>query len=249
MEFSEILINERRKIGLSQEELGDKVNVARQTISKWENGETVPDAYKLIELSKLFNISIDKLVGNSLFTSDRNNKKRYFEFTSKTKIGKLPLVHINFSYDIFNPRSAKGIFAIGNFSKGVFAFGGIALGLFALGGLSFGLISLGGLALALLLSIGGISIGSIALGGLALGLFALGGLAVGMYSIGGLAVASRIAGGSVVFGHIAIGEEVLYGSYNFLLNDINTANEVRNIILKEFPNTWKIIVEIFANLV
>ena len=66
MNFSENLIKLRRKKGLSQEELGNELNVARQTISKWELGETTPDMNKLIELSNLFEISIDELVDNDI---------------------------------------------------------------------------------------------------------------------------------------------------------------------------------------
>ena len=62
LKFNEKLIKLRKASGLSQEELGDKVNVARQTISKWELGETTPEMDKLGELSNLFEISIDELV-------------------------------------------------------------------------------------------------------------------------------------------------------------------------------------------
>ena len=62
LKFNEKLIKLRKASGLSQEELGDKLNVARQTISKWELGETTPEMDKLEELSNLFEISIDELV-------------------------------------------------------------------------------------------------------------------------------------------------------------------------------------------
>ena len=62
MKFNEKLIKLRKASGLSQEELGDKLNVSRQTISKWELGETTPEMDKLEELSNLFEISIDELV-------------------------------------------------------------------------------------------------------------------------------------------------------------------------------------------
>lgn len=64
MKFNEKLFELRKEKGYSQEELADKLNVARQTISKWENGTTTPDFDNLIELSKLFEISIDEFVGN-----------------------------------------------------------------------------------------------------------------------------------------------------------------------------------------
>lgn len=60
--FNEKLIKLRKASGLSQEELGNKLNVARQTVSKWELGETTPEMDKLEELSNLFEISIDELV-------------------------------------------------------------------------------------------------------------------------------------------------------------------------------------------
>ena len=65
MKFNEKLIELRRKEGLSQEELGYKLNVTRQTISKWELGQTTPEMDKLIELSKVFNVSVDDLINNS----------------------------------------------------------------------------------------------------------------------------------------------------------------------------------------
>ena len=54
----------RKKKGLSQEKLAEKINVTRQTISNWELGETAPNPEQLILLSKEFDISIDELVGN-----------------------------------------------------------------------------------------------------------------------------------------------------------------------------------------
>lgn len=64
LKFNEKLIKLRKAAGLSQEELGNKLNVARQTVSKWELGETTPEMDKLEELSDLFEISIDELVKN-----------------------------------------------------------------------------------------------------------------------------------------------------------------------------------------
>lgn len=71
MNFKEELYELRRLKGISQEEIGEKINVSRQTISKWENGQTTPELEKLIELSKIFDIPIDELIGN-----DINNEKQ-----------------------------------------------------------------------------------------------------------------------------------------------------------------------------
>lgn len=56
----------RKRNNLSQEELAEKVGVARQTISKWETGDTTPDINQVKIISKIFNISIDELVNNDI---------------------------------------------------------------------------------------------------------------------------------------------------------------------------------------
>ena len=66
MEIGNKIMELRKKKGLSQEELADKVGVARQTISKWELGETSPDLKQAKELSKIFNVSLDELVDNDI---------------------------------------------------------------------------------------------------------------------------------------------------------------------------------------
>ena len=64
MKFSEKLMNLRKSKGWSQDEFAQKINVTRQTVSKWELDQTVPNMNKLIEMSKLFEISLDELVNN-----------------------------------------------------------------------------------------------------------------------------------------------------------------------------------------
>ena len=53
MEFREQLMELRKQRGWSQEQLGAKIGVTRQTVSKWETGDTTPELAKLIELSSL----------------------------------------------------------------------------------------------------------------------------------------------------------------------------------------------------
>ena len=62
MTLAEKLYNLRRKQGLSQEALAEKLDCSRQVISKWENGTTTPDAEMLQKYSDLFCVSIDYLV-------------------------------------------------------------------------------------------------------------------------------------------------------------------------------------------
>ncbi len=62
MKFNEKLVNLRKKHNLSQEQVAEKLKVARQTISKWELGETTPEMDKLIMISELYNITLDELM-------------------------------------------------------------------------------------------------------------------------------------------------------------------------------------------
>lgn len=62
MKLYEKLYELRRAAGLSQEELAEKLNVSRQAVSKWENGTTQPELAKLIELSRLYGVSVDELL-------------------------------------------------------------------------------------------------------------------------------------------------------------------------------------------
>ena len=62
MEFNNKLYELRKQKGFSQEELANRLNVSRQTISKWEVGESSPDMEKLVAISELFDISLDELV-------------------------------------------------------------------------------------------------------------------------------------------------------------------------------------------
>ena len=56
----------RKKNGLSQEQLGEKVNVTRQTISNWALEETAPNPEQLKMLSRIFNVSVDDLIDNDI---------------------------------------------------------------------------------------------------------------------------------------------------------------------------------------
>lgn len=64
METKNIIVELRRKNGLSQDELAEKVFVTRQAVSRWETGETVPNTETLKLLSKLFDVSINTLLGS-----------------------------------------------------------------------------------------------------------------------------------------------------------------------------------------
>ena len=74
MEFRKIFCELRLANKMSQEEVAEKLNVSRQTISKWENGAANPDMYNLQAISALFGVSIDYLVtGKKNIDDDRDS--------------------------------------------------------------------------------------------------------------------------------------------------------------------------------
>lgn len=249
MNFAEHLMLLRKQRGWSQEELGNQINVTRQTVSKWELGQSTPELEKLIELAKLFGMSIDRLVGlegeedtgetlqNGRRASGVRSLGVYYEYISPVKVFGLPLIHVRLG---FGPKLAKGIIAVGN----------CAVGVVAIGGCSLGLVSLGGVSAGLLFAFGGLSLGLIALGGVAIGGFALGGCAVGQWlaigggalsnylAIGGGAVSRGLAIGSSAYGHIAVGKETAKGAFSYLQQYGYHTEDVWYTVKQEFPHMW-----------
>lgn len=82
--LGENILKLRKKNGLSQEQLGEKINVTRQTISNWELGETAPNPEQLKLLSQSLNISIDELLDNDINSS---MKEKIINIEKTTNIG------------------------------------------------------------------------------------------------------------------------------------------------------------------
>lgn len=85
MEFNNKLYNLRKQKGLSQEELAGRLNVSRQTVSKWEIGDTTPDMEKLVAISDLFGISLDELVLDKTPESTAQSKPVKLELSEENK--------------------------------------------------------------------------------------------------------------------------------------------------------------------
>ena len=64
MDTKQVILELRTQKGMSQDELAEKVFVSRQAVSRWENGETVPNTETLKLLSKVFDVSINTLLGS-----------------------------------------------------------------------------------------------------------------------------------------------------------------------------------------
>lgn len=107
----EKLCNLRKKEGWSQGDLADKLNISRQTVSKWELNESLPDAENIVKISNLFNVTTDYLLKNDAelnHTSNEEPKKKYYTvqgiLTTLAGIVTLGIInilgHIHYSYTI-----------------------------------------------------------------------------------------------------------------------------------------------------
>ena len=238
MEFSEKLTQLRRRQGLSQEHLADRLGVTRQSVSKWEGGAAMPELSKLVALSELFGVSVDYLVkdyleapetpeGEDPTQAERLERKvddltRYirgtvYAYDSKLRIFGLPLISIRFGFARHQRLSwdhvARGVIAIGNATVGV-----VAVGLLAAGLLAFGAVAMG----------------AIAFGVAALGLVALGVSAVGVYAGGVVASGAEVAVGVVAAGKTAIGQEAS-GANVLLWGDGLTVEQARVFLAEHCP--------------
>lgn len=245
--FSEKLMKLRRQEGMSQEQLADRMDVTRQSVSKWESGSAMPELGKLTALSELFGVSLDYLVKDYIEEREMAkpaldndtaarleekvdalaNRNRIYSFTSRRKIFGLPLVSVRFGHDRHPCRenTAVGVIAIGNFSLGV-----VSIGLISAGLLPIGMIALGGVALGM------ISIGVVAFGAVAVGYLAVGASALGVYAVGAAAQGSRVAVGAAASASTAVGLEAKGG--RMLTNPAMTAAQVLEFLKPELAAMW-----------
>ncbi len=228
MTLGEKIYRLRTEQGLSQETFGEKLGVSRQSVSKWETDQSVPELDKIVAISDFFGVSTDQLLKDTENTFDledmspesgllrveyRPGRKPRFEYKSKKMVGNLPLVHINAGIG----GRAKGVIAIGTVAQGWFA-----IGLAAMGGFSIGIVSLGLLSLAVfsfgLLSFGSFSFGVISFGAIAVGIFSMGALTFGQFAFGASAHGTQVAIGDVASGKIALGYSRATGLYTQISN-------------------------------
>lgn len=246
MNFSEKLAALRRQMGMSQEQLADRLGVTRQSVSKWEGGAAQPELAKLVALSELFHVSVDYLVKDYLEepeppagesstarleeqVAEISRFFRVWSWDSRTKIRGLPLVSIRLSGNRMQFRdAARGIIAIGNIAVGV-----LALGIMSAGVVSAGVISAGVLVL------GCLAFGGAALGPVAVGLLAFGPVALGLWYAGGVtALAGKIAVGVAAVGDTAVGYDAA-GNHVLLWGDGLTRAEIESFLLEQNPELWR----------
>ena len=96
MKFGDKLIALRKKKGLSQEELAEKLGVSRQSVSKWESNNTYPETDKIVQICNIFECTMDDLINDNITdveSIERKNKNNinvmvdsFLDFITKTFI-------------------------------------------------------------------------------------------------------------------------------------------------------------------
>ena len=96
MNFGDKIQLQRKKKGMTQEELGEELNVSRQTITKWESNQSFPEIKKIIKLSYFFDVTIDYLLKDEIEDEERNvikiEKEEKNIFSTKIKLLIIPLI-------------------------------------------------------------------------------------------------------------------------------------------------------------
>ena len=86
MNLGNNLFQARKKVGLSQEMVAEKLGVSRQTVSKWETDESIPDIYQSKKLAKLYNLTLDELIE---FDMDQKEIEEVIKNTNEAKEKKI----------------------------------------------------------------------------------------------------------------------------------------------------------------
>lgn len=231
----------RKSKNYTQEQLGELLGVSRQAISKWESDIAYPEVSKLIQISELYDCSIDYLVKDSDNANEKseipdsksitlNLNKISYEKKSKKRLFKLPLWHIgkNATGIIAIGLNAKGVIAIGAKARGLISFGLLPIGLISVGLLPLGIISAGLLSLGLV-SVGSFSFGLFSAGAISFGIISFGAVAVGDFSFGALAIGRYFAIGDNARAMIALGETKAVGSiYQAIIGNL-TGQEIDSV--------------------
>ena len=109
----------RKKLGMTQEELAERLGVTRQSVSKWESDGAFPETEKILELCKLFGLSADELLFGEAQMEKSGSAEEpehcsrgwgvikrgdlHFEYVSKKRLWGMPLVHVNFGLARYSP--------------------------------------------------------------------------------------------------------------------------------------------------
>jgi len=244
MTLGEKIYRLRTEQGLSQETFGDKLGVSRQSVSKWETDQSVPELDKIVAISELFGVSTDYLLKATVSEMSTNAQNITASIQNPSgnvpgaegetpredgflQIEYLPGQKRRFEYKSKKMIGSLPLVHIGRRAKGVIAIGFVAqgwlsLGLASMGGISVGIVSLGLLSLATisfgLVAIGSFAFGVISMGAIAVGIFSMGALTFGQFAFGAAAHGTQVAIGDVASGKVALVYTRATGIYTQLSN-------------------------------
>lgn len=226
MNLAEKLTIQRKKSGMSQEQLADRLGITRQSVSKWEAGSSIPEISKLVAMSEIFQVSLDYLLKDYLdeesggFPAGKNlpgedgidagqktaeeSSRKWSEENLRIEKKVDELTRYIKGYRYTSKRKIAGIPLVSICFSRRLGRDGIAKGIIAIGNMAIGVVSLGALSFGIF-SFGALAIGVLAIGAFAAGLAAWGALAVGVFAFGATAVGIYSAGVAALGKEIAVG--------------------------------------------
>ena len=263
MNLAEKLTIQRKKSGMSQEQLADRLGITWQSVSKWEAGSSIPEIAKLVTMSEIFHVSLDYLLKDYLDDEQENFKERddwqkgMADGSDKDWLSKDnsrleekvdDIARYLKGYQYTSKTKIAGIPLVSirfsrqlgrdGVAKGIIAIGNAAIGVVSLGAVSFGILSFGAAAVGIL-AIGALAAGIMVWGALAVGIFAFGAAAVGIYSAGVAALGKEIAVGVSAMGETAVGETAR-GTHCLLYErGVTTKVMVENFLRDTNPGLWE----------
>ncbi|MCI9621407.1 MAG: helix-turn-helix transcriptional regulator [Dorea sp.] len=266
MNLAEKLTIQRKKSGMSQEQLAERLGITRQSVSKWEAGSSIPEISKLVAMSEIFRVSLDYLLKDYL-DEEKNSgiaaggcrnepygekrseaNQQMDEDNSRLEKKVDDLARYIKGYQYTSKTKIAGIPLVSirfsrqlgrdGIAKGIIAIGNVAIGVISLGACSFGIISFGSIAVGLL-AIGALAFGLAAWGAVAIGVVAFGASAMGIYSAGASAWGQEVAVGVSAMGKTAIGETVKGTHCLTIEQGVTTGAQIEHFLEDTNPNLWK----------
>ena len=108
----------RKKFGLTQEQIAERLGVSRQAVAKWERGDSLPDIDNIIALADMYEVTIDSLVRNMTTISDTTDEKKHmFGVTKVNDKGQITLPKK--CRDVFDIKMGDALLLLGDEERGL----------------------------------------------------------------------------------------------------------------------------------
>lgn len=108
----------RKKFGLTQEQIAERLGVSRQAVAKWERGDSLPDIDNIVALADMYEVTIDSLVRNMTTISDTTDEKKHmFGVTKVNDKGQITLPKK--CRDVFDIKTGDALLLLGDEERGL----------------------------------------------------------------------------------------------------------------------------------